>query len=371
MDYLGSEIAKLGFGLMRLPMLEEEVDVAKLQKMVDDFMAAGFTYFDTAYVYTGGKSEEVVSDVLSSKYPRDAYQLATKLPIWEAKKKEDMQVILNKQLERCGVEYFDYYLIHAIGEDRIKVLDEYDGWQFMIDQKIKGTAKHIGFSFHDTADVLDKILTDHPEMEFVQLQINYVDWESDDIQSRLCYEVAKKHNKPVIIMEPVKGGNLAIMPPDVQKIFKTADPDGSVASWALRYAGSFDNIITVLSGMSNDEQMHDNIDTFKDFEAIDESDKKVIAAVVEKLAEQPTIPCTDCKYCVDDCPMNIAIPGVFEVSNDYKIYGNLDSTKGSYGWATSKGGKASACIECGVCETLCPQHIKIIDELAQAAELFE
>ena len=369
--YLGSDIKKLGFGLMRLPQKDGQIDLEQLKQMVDLFLEKGFTYFDTAYPYHGGESEVATREALVKRHPRESYQLATKLPVWEVKEKADLQRLFNIQLERTAAGYFDFYLLHALGKDRLESLDKFDMWGFVAELKAKGLVRHIGFSFHDTADVLDEILTSHPEMEFVQLQINYADWEDKGVQSRLCYEVALKHNKPIIVMEPVKGGRLAGMSPAVEAIMKDADASLSVASWAVRYAASIENLVTVLSGMSNLDQLNDNLSFMADFKPLTEAERAVIDLVVKKNAEIPTIPCTDCKYCVDDCPQKINIPGIFGVYNDYKVYNTLDAMKGQYKWATKDGGKASDCIACGLCEGHCPQHIQIIENLREIAGVLE
>ncbi len=370
-DYLGKDIPKLGFGLMRLPMIGEEIDIEQTKIMVDRYMAAGFTYFDTAYVYTNGKSEEAAKEAIVKRYPRDAFQLATKMPVWMVKKYEDFQKYFDIQLERTGAGYFDYYLLHALDRDRAKQLDENGGWKFGLDMKKKGLIKHLGFSFHDKADVLEEILEHHPESEFVQLQINYVDWDNPEVQSRECYEVARKHNVPVIIMEPVKGGSLAVMRPEIQEMFKKVNPKLSVPSWAVRYSASLEGVITVLSGMSDLSQMEDNLSYMSDFKPLKEQEYEVIDKVVKELAKIPTIPCTGCKYCVDECPQKINIPEVFKSYKDYKLYQNLEGSRGSYRWIVRDGGKASDCIACGSCESHCPQHIDIIDSLKEVAGILE
>lgn len=372
MSYLGKDIPKLGFGLMRLPMLEKEVDIEQTKTMVDMFLKAGFTYFDTAYGYIGGKSEEAIKVALVDRYPRESFQLATKLPAWAgAKTAEEAREMLQTSLRRTGAGYFDFYLLHNCGDTRTKAFDDFDMWNFVLEEKAKGTLKHVGFSFHDKADVLDDLLTKHPEMEFVQLQINYADWESDSVQARRCYEVARKHGKPVIIMEPVKGGNLADLPASVADVFKAADPEASLSSWAIRYAASLDGVITVLSGMSNIAQMEDNLKTMSAFKPLDAQERKVVADAQAALNAIPHIDCTGCQYCMKGCPMEINIPGIFGNMNTYLIYNNLQGARGSYGWTTSRGGKASACVGCGQCESVCPQHISIIEELKKAVELLE
>ncbi len=371
MGYLGKEIPKLGFGLMRLPMAGGEIDLEQVKQMVDRFMAEGFTYFDTAYVYHGGKSEVAAREALVKRYPREAYQLATKLPVWMANKPEDLQPLFDTQLERTGAGYIDYYLLHALDRDRIEHLEKIGAWEFGRRLKERGLIRHLGFSFHDEAKYLNELLTSHPEAEFVQLQINYADWEDDKVQSRLCYEVARKHNKPVIIMEPLKGGALAAMGPEVQALLKAARPNASVASWALRFSASLDGIITVLSGMSNTEQMNDNLATMTQFQPLSAEDRAVIAQALDELKKVPTVPCTACRYCTDDCPQKINIPGVFDAYNNYLRYQNADGAKGNYRWAVGSGGKASTCIACGACEGHCPQHIPIISRLVDAAKILE
>lgn len=370
-EYLGKEIPKLGFGLMRLPMLGDDIDLEQTKEMVDYFMEKGFTYFDTAYVYINGKSEVAAREAIVKRYPRESFQLATKLPVWMIKTPEDIQPIFDTQLERTGAGYFDFYLLHALDHSRIDEVEKSGAWEFVKKMKEKGLIKHIGFSFHDTADYLDQILTKHPEAEFVQLQINYADWDNSTVQSRLCYEVARKHNVPVIIMEPVKGGSLAVMTPNIKEIFRSVNPDLSIASWAVRYAASLEGIVTVLSGMSNLEQMQDNTSFMAPFKSLEESERTVISKVIEELSKVPTIPCTVCKYCVDDCPQKINIPDIFSGYNNYKIYQDLNGSKGHYKWITQSSGKASSCIACGSCESHCPQHIQIIEELKEIAGVLE
>lgn len=376
--YLGSDIPKMGFGLMRLPTLGQggfaaDIDVEQVKVMVDKFLAAGYTYFDTAYVYGNGKSEMAARDALVKRYPRESFQLATKLPMGKIKTAADMRPLFETSLERTGAGYFDFYLLHALGAESFELSEKVGAWQFLQELKAEGLIKHAGFSFHDSADVLDRILTAHPEAEFVQLQINYADYENEDsrAQSKRCYDVARKHGKPIVIMEPIKGGTLADLNAEVTGIFKAAKPEKSVASWALRYAASLDGIITVLSGMSNVAQMDDNLDTMADFQPMTNQERAVIDRVVEVLNSIPTIACTSCQYCVDDCPQKINIPGVFGIANDLRIYGNLTSAKGGYGWVTGNRGKASDCIACGNCEARCPQHLPIIDLLKEAAATFE
>lgn len=371
-DYLGRNIKKLGFGLMRLPMLGSEVDIEQTKKMVDLFMAAGFTYFDTAYGYIDGKSEQAAKTALVDRYPRSSFTLATKLPAWAGPKTaEEAKQMFWTSLERTGAGYFDFYLLHNLGDDRTHYFDDYGIWDFVAEQKKKGLIRHVGFSMHDKAEALDRILTEHPEVEFVQLQINYADWESPTVESRKCYETARRHNKPVVIMEPVKGGALAGLPDPIADILRSAEPGASLSSWAVRFAASHEGIITVLSGMSNIAQVQDNVATMEHFKPLTEAEQAVIKKVQQALAAVPSVPCTGCSYCTKGCPQGIAIPGIFRALNGYLVYGNLESARGGYGWETRDGGVASKCVACGQCESVCPQHISIISELQRAAELLE
>lgn len=370
-NYLGCTIPKLGFGLMRLPQKDGIIDVEQVKKMADHFMAKGFTYFDTAYVYGGGASELAAKEAIVSRFPRESFQLADKLPVIDIKKEEDMEAFVQTSLERTGAGYFDFYLLHALNASKVEICDKFNAWDYMLKLKERGIAKHVGFSFHDSAEVLDRILTDHPEMEFVQLQINYADWDSANVQSRACYEVARKHNKPVLIMEPVKGGSLATMTPDIQAKFKAANPDVSVSSWAVRFAASLDGIITVLSGMSDLQQMEDNTSYMEHFQPLNDSERAVIDEVVKILNSIPTIPCTACRYCVDGCPMQINIPAIFSAYNTYLVYGNLQGAKNSYKNAIKDHGMASSCVHCLQCEAQCPQKINITERLKEIAKVLE
>lgn len=372
MAYLGEEIGKLGFGLMRLPMQGDEIDIEQTKQMVDMFLDAGFTYFDTAYVYGGGKSEMAIKEALVDRYPRESYQLATKLAAWAGvKTAEEAKQEFFTSLERTGAGYFDYYLLHNMGNDRTKLYDDWKLWDFVADLKKQGLIKHIGFSMHDSAESLETLLQAHPETEFVQLQINYVDWESDSVQSRKCYEVARKYNKPVIIMEPVKGGYLAGLPEQVAEPFEKLAPGASHSSWAVRFAASLEGLVTVLSGMSSVEQMQDNLNTMRDFKPLNEQEHAAVAEVVERMNAINRIPCTKCQYCVKDCPQQINIPGAFSAMNDLLVYGNEYKAKRDYGFAIRKGGKACDCIACGQCEAACPQHIDIIEQLKKCSEVFD
>ncbi len=372
---LGHDIKKLGFGLMRLPMLEGgKIDVEQTKTMVDMFLEKGFTYFDTAYGYNQGESEAAIKLALVDRYPRDKFTLATKLPAWAGPKTaEEAQQMFWTSLERTGAGFFDFYLLHNLGDSRTESFDKFGIWDFLAERKKEGLIKHLGFSFHDKAEVLDKVLTAHPDMEFVQLQINYADWDNPAVESRKCWEVARKHGKPVVIMEPIKGGILASPPPQVAEVFKAADPEASVASWAIRFAASLDGVITVLSGMSNIAQMADNLSYMENFKPLDAEEQAVVKKAQDALAAIPTIPCTSCGYCIPGCPQDINIRGIFTAMNMNTIYGNLESAKGNYNFATKFQGHAgaTACIECGQCESVCPQHIGIIGELKKCAQVLE
>ncbi|MDR1143675.1 MAG: aldo/keto reductase [Spirochaetaceae bacterium] len=372
MDYLGKDIPKLGFGLMRLPMTGEQIDIEQTKIMVDKFLAAGFTYFDTAYGYNNGESEKAAKTALVDRYPREKFQLATKLPAWAGPKNADeAKQMFFTSLERTGAGYFDFYLLHNCGAERTKAFDDFGIWDFVLEQREKGLVKHAGFSLHDTADVLDDILTRHPEMEFVQLQINYADWNSPTVQSAKCFETAKKHGKPVIIMEPVKGGLLAKPIPSAAKILNGVHPRSSPASWAMRFAASLDNVITVLSGMSDIEQMEDNLATMSDFHPLDGAEYAAIERVRDALDAIESIPCTQCRYCVKGCPQGIVIPDIFDAMNQYLVFDNLETPKRFYGFLTRNGNTAGTCAECGRCESVCPQHIGIMRELKRTAAAFE
>lgn len=370
--YFGENTKKLGFGLMRLPKLADgKIDIEQTKTMVDMFVGAGMTYFDTAYVYDGGESEKAAKLALVDRYPRDSYTLATKLCAWmgatdEASAKQQFYT----SLERTGAGYFDYYLLHALQRNNYKLYDEYHIWDFAKELKAKGLVRHYGFSFHADPELLEELLTIHPDVDFVQLQINYADWESPGVQSRRCYEVVRKHGKSVIIMEPVKGGVLADPIPEAASILKEANPNVSAASWAVRFAASLDGIITVLSGMSNIAQMQDNLSYMKHFKPLTPDEMNVIAKVQQAMGLDQSIACTACHYCTDGCPKNIPIPEIFHVKNTQR--GNpAFRGRREYMIATTGRGIASECIECGRCENACPQQLKIISHLKSCAEQFE
>ena len=370
---------KLAFGLMRLPLLDPadntSIDFETVNQMVDKFMEAGFTYFDTAAPYHQKTSEVAFRKCVAERYPRDSYTITDKLTLFMIPKAEDMQEFFKEQLARCGVDYLDYYWLHALGRDSFQKAEEWKAFEFLTEKKAQGKVRHIGFSFHDTADVLDEILTKHPEMEYVQLQINYLDWEDPEVQARKCYEVCEKHKKPVMVMEPVKGGVLASLPAEAEQLLKNADPDMSAASWGIRFAASLPNVVAVLSGMSDIAQVADNVSYMKDFRPLTESDKALLKQAVEIIKSKEAIACTACRYCVDGCPQKIAIPDYFKLINDISKFGDgqLSGAKMRYDRATGEMGmgKASDCIQCGQCEEHCPQHLPIIEYLRDVAKTLE
>ena len=368
--FCGEEIGKLGFGLMRLPRNEDKtINTDEMSVMVDRFLDAGLKYFDTAYVYEG--SEEAAKIALVQRHPRESYFITSKLNANAAKDEADAKNQINVSLERLGAGYIDFYLLHALSEKNVDIYDAYGLWDYMKQLKEEGKIRHIGFSFHGSPELLDRLLKEHPEAEFVQLQINYVDWEDPIVQSRRCYETAVKYNVPVVVMEPVKGGTLAVPPQSVREILEKASDTMSIASWAIRFVASLENVKIVLSGMSNLAQMDDNLSYMKDFQPLNEAEQAVIKDAQEAFAKIPQIPCTACHYCTGGCPMQINIPELFKVMNRYMLFHQEEDAKRRYAGVTAEGGKAGDCIGCLQCEGECPQHIHITEWLGKIAEAFE
>ena len=367
-EYIKNNVPKLGFGMMRMPMKGEEIDLEQVNNMVDHYMESGMNYFDTAWFYHGGKSEGVLKEAVVKRYPRESFTVADKMPIWEVNEPADVERIFNIQLERCGVEYFDYYLLHALNDANNKKCEDMGAYEFCLRMKEEGKIKSFGFSFHGTTDDIKYIMkTRAADFEFVQLQINYYDWE---FAYKDQYEVVLSYGLPIVVMEPVRGGFLAKMPREIEDSFKKFHPDMSIASWALRWVTSLDGVIISLSGMSNMEQVLDNVSFMKDFKPLTPAENAVVENAVKSLLEAPIIPCTDCKYCID-CPIEIPIFDIFGIYNEEFINKkSLGEFKKKYG-EIDKGVNAAACIACGFCEPLCPQNIPIIEKLADIAALIE
>ena len=372
-----STVPHFGFGLMRLPLQDPKditsIDIDQLKQMVDVYMENGFTYFDTAYPYHKGLSEAAVKEVLVSRYDRESFLLADKLPAWLINDETEVERIFNEQLERTGAGFFDFYLLHSVEAKWIDVYEKYDCFSWALKKKEEGLIRHFGISYHDTPELLEQILIKHPEIEFVQIQMNYLDWKNPSIQAERNYEVCRKYGKFVNVMEPVKGGSLANLPEEEAKILREKDPNASQASWAIRFALSHEGMLVVLSGMSSFEQMEDNLNTAKDFEALDEEEFALLARIADDFRNRPTIGCTGCRYCVDGCPMQITIPDLFRVMNKVTLNGLDERTRGEYRSASVKiqKGIASDCIKCGQCEEVCPQHLPIRDLLEKVAETFD
>lgn len=369
---------KLGFGLMRLPKLDADdagsINIEESGLMADKFIERGFTYFDTAWMYHNKKSEPATKEFLVKRHNRSEYTLATKMHSSFFSTEQERDEYFAAQLEKTGAGYFDYYLLHDVGRENIEKFEKLHCFEFIKQKMDEGIIKHFGFSSHEDAEHIDKLLTAHPEFEFIQLQINYLDWDSEGVQSRKCYEAAVKHNVDVVVMEPVKGGTLANVPKEAEKLFKAYHPDMSVASWAIRFAASLENVKVVLSGMSSLEQLEDNISFMEDFQPLNDEEYEIIKKVVDIINDSIAIPCTACSYCIEGCPMNIPIPRYFSLYNTDLYAG------GGTAWTTQMElyertaitfGKAGECIECGQCEAICPQHLPIINDLKLVAEHFE
>lgn len=365
---------KFGFGCMRLPLTDPKdqtsIDIEQFKQMVDTFIEAGGTYFDTAFVYHEGSSEKALKEALVNRYPRDAYTIATKCLAWAAESEEEAKGNLALSLERLGVDYVDFYLLHNVGGTRTAKFDEYGMWEFAQQKKREGLIRHIGFSLHDGADALDELLTAHPETEFVQLQVNYLDWDDPVVEARRCMDVAARHNVPVIVMEPVRGGRLADLPARAAQILRDAAPEKSLASWAYRWCWHLPNIVTVLAGMSTSEQVEDNAQSFKADKPFSSEEQAALDEAVAALKSVPTVPCTNCRYCVKECPQDVKIPEILSLLNLELMVENRDFVKGLYSWQAA-GGLASTCIGCGACEAMCPQSIGIVGQLKTAAEHYE
>lgn len=365
---------KLGFGCMRLPLTDPEdqtaIDIEHFKAMVDAFMEAGGTYFDTAYVYHEGTSEVAVRKALVERYPRDSFTIATKCLAWAQPDADAAKACLDTSLERLGVDYIDFYLLHNVGGPRTAKFDEYGMWEWAQQKKDEGVIKHLGFSIHDGADALDKLLAEHPNMDFVQVQVNYLDWDNPVVESRKCMEVAEKHGVPVVIMEPARGGRLAELPKRGEDVLKAANPDKSTVSWAYRFCYNLPNVVSVLSGMSTLDQVKENVKEWKANAPFTEEESKVLAQAIEALESVGTIPCTNCRYCVKDCPAGVKIPEIMSLLNLEKMTENREFAKSQYAWQT-RDGRASQCTQCGSCEDMCPQSINIIDLLEDAADFYE
>ena len=363
------DVKKLGFGLMRLPKKLTSIDIEQTKAMADLFLEAGFTYFDTAFIYPG--SEAAAKEALVDRHPRESYTLATKMNAAIPGMTEKMvKNEFETSLKRTGAGYFDYYLLHALSHSNVKRYDKFDIWGFAKEKKAQGLIKHYGFSFHDEPELLDRLLTEHPDVEFVQLQINYADWENDKVASRRNYEVARKHNKPIVIMEPVKGGKLASPPKEVRALMDACAPGASYASWAIRFAASLPGVLTVLSGMSNTQQMRDNLSFMRDFKPLNKEELEIIRKAQLIMESSAAVPCTACRYCVEGCPKQIPIPEIMEALNLHLVSGRTEEGKAAYAACTAGKGAAADCIGCKKCERVCPQQLGVTEYLKQANGLY-
>ena len=361
-------IGKLGFGFMRLPEIDGVIDIEQVKQMTDLYIENGYSYFDTAYGYHGGKSEVAIKTAVIDRHPRDKVRIATKLPLWNID--ADYKAIFAEQLARTGAGYFDFYLFHGFSLERSRHEKMKEIFDFIKTQKEKGIIRHFGFSTHDSAENMERLIVEHPEFEFVQFQLNYADWDSDSVQSRKCYEAARKHHIPIIVMEPVRGGTLNTLPDEAAALLKGINPGESLASWAIRYCLSMDGVLTILSGMSSLEQVRDNIKTFADKRPLSEEEQAAVAKAVEVIRSIDQIPCTDCRYCVEECPQKINIPGYLHVANEYKIYRNQTTARRHMGFIQRGGGTPADCTACGACERKCPQHVPVIDAFKDLKSVF-
>ena len=370
MEQMDKVKKNFGFGCMRLPMNGDQVDIAETTRMVDEFLAQGFNYFDTAHGYIGGKSELALKECLTSRYPREAYSLTDKLTDSYFKTETDIRPFFESQLEACGVDYFDFYLMHAQNADNFKKFKACRAYETAFALKAEGRIRHVGLSFHDRAEVLDQILTEYPQIEVVQIQFNYLDYDDIAVQSRKCYEVCRKHGTPVLVMEPVKGGSLVNLPEEAKKVLDDLH-GGSPASYAIRFAAGFPGMMMVLSGMSDLEQMKDNLSYMRDFKPLNETELAAVNKVQEIFHKMNMIPCTACRYCVEGCPKQISIPDLFAIMNIKQLHHDWNADYYYEEVHTAPGRRASDCLKCGKCEKICPQHLPIRKLLEEIAKEFD
>ena len=365
---------KLGFGTMRLPVIDGDtakVDLEKFSQMVDLFLDRGFTYFDTSYVYHGGMSESALKIALVDRYPRDKFTITTKLPVFLLQSDGDTRKYFAEQLQRLGTDYVDYYWLHALNAATYAQAEKFHAFEEIKKLKDEGKIRHLGFSFHDSAQVLDRILTAHPEMEYVQLQLNYFDWDSNSVQAKACYETVVRHDKQVVVMEPVKGGSLVQVPTEVEQMFRQKQPVLSNASWAIRFAASLDHVLVVLSGMSNLEQVQDNTSYMENFISLDQEEQEIVQKAVTMIRGQREVDCIACGKCAEVCPKNIPMADYFDMYNEFCQMHHYTNGMVYYSAFPVGTGKASECIGCGKCEDVCPRKLPIQDLLEKVSAAFE